>query len=343
MRSKNMIGTLDQKRPEVGVSSLSDAQLWVPFARLAASRPQAEVAADIATPLEAFLAAKRQDIGQRRELADAVDLEQRLCFWILRLRESFDGAIVVLDLYRHSSDLFQDWAKRLGQSWRQDRHASLREAQRGRGRQSISAGLGQSAHRVHCSRPQTNDQVTGADQRQSFLLGNRAMGYRTQDLRIEPGVASQLLRIHLVALPIAVRDRPQLAHIRHDHLVAQFLKLLVNPDRVRSRFHRDPDPRQIGKPLLDPRGTGTKPSSVNHFSILVERAVMAPDIPKVDSDRHPDPGAAAWNFSDEAPRWLFHGHSLSDPKDLLIPVFGNSAHVPCRSALADDFRTFPYA
>ena len=164
MRSKNMIGTLDQKRSEVGVSSLSDAQLWVPFARLAASRPQAEVAADIATPLEAFLAAKRQDIGQRRELADAVDLEQRLCFWILRLRESFDGAIVVLDLYRHSSDLFQDWAKRLGPSWRQDRHASLREAQRGRGRQSICAGPGQSAHRVHCSSPQTNDQVTGADQ-----------------------------------------------------------------------------------------------------------------------------------------------------------------------------------
>jgi hypothetical protein len=49
---------------------------------------------------------------------------------------------------------------------------------------------------------------------------------------------------------------------------------------------------------------------------------MAPDIPKVDTDRHPDPGAAAWNFSDEVPRWLFHGHSLSDPKDLLIPVIG---------------------
>jgi hypothetical protein len=57
---------------------------------------------------------------------------------------------------------------------------------------------------------------------------------------------------------------------------------------------------------------------------------MAPDIPKVDSDRHPDPGAAAWNFSDEAPRWLFHGHSLSDPKDLLIPVFGNLLHQPVK-------------
>jgi hypothetical protein len=30
------------------------------------------------------------------------------------------------------------------------------------------------------------------------------MGDRTQDLRIEPGVAGQLLRIHLIALPVAV-------------------------------------------------------------------------------------------------------------------------------------------
>ena len=59
------------------MAGLGDAELRVAVPGLAASRPQAEVAADIATPLEAFLAAKRQDIGQRRELADAVDLEQR--------------------------------------------------------------------------------------------------------------------------------------------------------------------------------------------------------------------------------------------------------------------------
>jgi hypothetical protein len=44
---------------------------------------------------------------------------------------------------------------------------------------------------------------------------------------------------------------------------------------------------------------------------------MAPDIPKVDPDRHPDPGAAAWyfrdevlrawDFCDEVLRCLFHG------------------------------------
>ena len=44
---------------------------------------------------------------------------------------------------------------------------------------------------------------------------------------------------------------------------------------------------------------------------------MAPDIPKIDPDRHPNLGDAAWNFGDEVLRWSFHGHSLSDSKDLL--------------------------
>src|SRR5260370_1041135 len=41
---------------------------------------------------------------------------------------------------------------------------------------------------------------------------------------------------------------------------------------------------------------------------------MAPDIPKIDPDRHPNLGDAAWNFGDEVLRWFFHGHSLSDSK-----------------------------
>jgi hypothetical protein len=34
--------------------------------------------------------------------------------------------------------------------------------------------------------------------------GNRAMGDRSQDLRIEPCIAGNLLRIHRIALPVAV-------------------------------------------------------------------------------------------------------------------------------------------
>jgi len=50
---------------------------------------------------------------------------------------------------------------------------------------------------------------------------------------------------------------------------------------------------------------------------------MAPDIPKIDPDRHPNLGDAAWNFRDEVFQWLFHGNSLSDPRELLIPFLGN--------------------
>ncbi len=140
------------------------------------------------------------------------------------------------------------------------------------------------------------------------------MGDRSKDLRIKPRIARQLLRIHLVALAITVRDRPQLAHVGHDYFVTKLLQLFADPDRMRPRLHRDPDPWQIGKPLLDSRGCRSEPPPVNHFSIFVERAVMAPDIPKVDPDRHLDLRAAAWNFRDEVMRCLFHGNSLSDLK-----------------------------
>jgi hypothetical protein len=61
---------------------------------------------------------------------------------------------------------------------------------------------------------------------------------------------------------------------------------------------------------------------------------MAPDISKVDPDRHLGLRAAAWNFSNEVMRRLFHGNSLSDLKDLLIPFFGN--YRSCNR------RSFPY-
>src|SRR6202789_2631116 len=118
MRSENMVGALDQQRPEVDIASLGDAELRVVVSGLAAPRSQAEVTADIPTSLEAFLAAQRQNVRQCRELADAIDLDQRLRLWVLRLRESLDGTVVLLDLYRHCSDLFKHRAECLSQTWR---------------------------------------------------------------------------------------------------------------------------------------------------------------------------------------------------------------------------------
>jgi hypothetical protein len=128
-----------------------------------------------------------------------------------------------------------------------------------------------------------------------------------QDLRIDSGVASDLLRIDRVALPITVRDRSQLAHVGNDDFVAHLAELFADPDRMGSSLHRNPRLGHIGKSLLDSRGAGAKPPPINHFSIFVERAVVAPDVPKIDPDPHPNLGDAAWNFRDEVFRWLLHG------------------------------------
>lgn len=47
-----------------------------------------------------------------------------------------------------------------------------------------------------------------------------------------------------------------------------------------------------------------------YVSVLVEAAVIAPDIAKVDTDRHLNPGILAGTFRDEVLRWLRHGNSL---------------------------------
>src|SRR6202035_3718379 len=80
---------------------------------------------------------------------------------------------------------------------------------------------------------------------------------------------------------------------------------------MRARLHRYPRWRNIAEPLLDGFRCGSEAASVNYVSVLGERAVMAPDISKVDTDRHLDPGPSAWNFRNEVLRRVFHGNSLS--------------------------------
>jgi hypothetical protein len=68
--------------------------------------------------------------------------------------------------------------------------------------------------------------------------------------------------------------------------------------------------RNICKPFLDRLRCGSEAASINDFPILVESAVMAPDITKVDTNRQLGPGLPAWNFRDEMLRRLLHGNSL---------------------------------
>jgi hypothetical protein len=129
----------------------------------------------------------------------------------------------------------------------------------------------------------------------------------------------------LIALPITVRDRSQLTHVRHDDFVPWLLKLFADPDRVSSSLHRKPRWRHIGEPLLDSLRGGTEAPPINYFSVLVEGAVMAPDVAKVDADRDLNLGLSARDFSDGVLRWLLYGkQSLSDPEDLLIPFSASS-------------------
>jgi hypothetical protein len=87
-------------------TSLSDdTELRVVASRLAPSRPQAEIASDIPASLESLLASQGQNIRQRCELSDAIDLDQSLGFDILRLGQLFYETMIVLDLHRQRRNL----------------------------------------------------------------------------------------------------------------------------------------------------------------------------------------------------------------------------------------------
>src|ERR1700733_8632282 len=107
-----------------------------------------------------------------------------------------------------------------------------------------------------------------------------------------------------------MRDRPQLAHVGDDHLMAQMLELFADPDRMYTGFHRHSGMRHVGEPLIDGLRCRPEAASINHIALLVECAVMAPYVAKVDADRQLDLATLPGYFCDEVLRWLLHGNSL---------------------------------
>jgi hypothetical protein len=83
-------------------------------------------------------------------------------------------------------------------------------------------------------------------------------------------------------------------------------------------------PGQIREQLLDRLRCSSETASIDDFAALVESAVMAPDVSKIDIDRHPDLGLPVWNFRDEVMSCLFMGTSLLLEEDLLIPFVGTN-------------------
>jgi hypothetical protein len=92
----------------------------------------------------------------------------------------------------------------LCQSRRHNGQAALSEARCGGGRHTVAARLRQTMNGVHRSGTQSHQQRSRTDQSQSLLLLDGAMGDRTKDVRVKPGISCQLLSIDLIALPVTV-------------------------------------------------------------------------------------------------------------------------------------------
>jgi hypothetical protein len=107
LRSQDMVRALDQETSQINVACFSNAELRIAIARLAASWSQAQIAASVPTSLESFLVPQGQNIGQRGNVADALNLQQSLRLGVLRLREFEDLPIVLLDLESHLRDLLE--------------------------------------------------------------------------------------------------------------------------------------------------------------------------------------------------------------------------------------------
>jgi hypothetical protein len=78
VRSKDVIGALDQQTSKIGVAGMGDAELRIMVSGLTAPRTQAQVAPHIATSSEPFLAAESQHEGQGGEMTDSVNIQQGL-------------------------------------------------------------------------------------------------------------------------------------------------------------------------------------------------------------------------------------------------------------------------
>src|SRR4051794_5661761 len=72
-----------------------------------------------------------------------------------------------------------------------------------------------------------------------MLRFHTAMCNRSEDFGIEPSVAGQLFGIHLIALTDIPNNGVKFRYVRNQDLVAILPELLADPNRMRSRFHRD--------------------------------------------------------------------------------------------------------
>ena len=88
--------------------------------------------------------------------------------------------------------------------------------------------------------------------------------------------------------------------------MTQFLQLVADPDRMNAHLHGHAGMRYFREPLLDRLRGRPEPAPVDDLTIYVERAVLAPDVARVDADRHLNPRLPTWDFSNALLRWLLY-------------------------------------
>ena len=162
---------------------MGEAKLRIMISGLTSPRSQAQVAPHIATSSVPFLAAERQHEGQGGEVADAMNLQQRLRLRILGLAELLDLPVVLLDLDRHLRDLLKHRTESLCQSRRHNSKTALSEARCGGGGHTVTAGLREATNGVHRSGAQSHQQSSRTDQGEGLLLCDGAVSDRRRMFR----------------------------------------------------------------------------------------------------------------------------------------------------------------
>lgn len=96
--AQNVMRSLHQHFPQVGVAFLGDPQLGLALARIAAPGSQAHLTADIATLLKSLFVFHCQHKGKSDQRSDSAHLLQEFSLRIINPGDLLDFVITILDL-----------------------------------------------------------------------------------------------------------------------------------------------------------------------------------------------------------------------------------------------------
>jgi hypothetical protein len=110
------------------------------------------------------------------------------------------------------------------------------------------------------------------------------MFHRTQQLRIDPGQASQRLRIQTIVFLPALSNQPHVTRMRHDHFMPQSAQQPADPRRVRPGFQSDPAARHRCECRLQTLGRSGNFLFQDDASGFIQNAIPAGAIAQVKAD-----------------------------------------------------------